>query len=165
MSLYNNSQKARFLASIPVASIEAHTDSLTAKCKFNFAYFCVQPAGQAFSDWPVDRLQKLMVKLQDYSRESLQHWRGVPIGRKNGNVLSVYGGFPTKSDFEHPDHVPHEVEWGRFRIDYSVRLVGFILPTKYGDTQHAGTGKRFDCNTFYVVFLDADHKFYKTEAK
>lgn len=161
MSRFSNSRKTSFIDSIPVSSVEAVNDLLSARCKFNFAYFEVQPAGQSFDDWTDDQLRKLLTKLQEYSRESLLHWRGVPIGRKSGNVLSVYGGFPKNSDFTHPKHVPHEVEWGRFRLDYSVRLVGFVLPNRYDDLEHSRTRKRFDCNTFYVVFLDSEHRFYK----
>jgi hypothetical protein len=84
----------------------------------------------------------------------------MPIGKGGGTVLSIYGAFPQKSKFCHPKHVPHQVCWGRFRLDFSGRLVGFILPAEYDGKYHAKTGKRFDCNTFYVVFLDANHSFY-----
>ncbi|MBW8464217.1 hypothetical protein [Acidovorax sp.] len=162
MNRYRNTQKTSFLASIPTASIDADVDELTTKCKFNFAYFDHQPAGQSFSDWTDVQLKKLLAKLQEYSKQPLQHWRDMGIG-KSGSVLSIYGAFPRSSDFKHPRHVPHEVQWGRFRLEHSLRLVGFVLPPHCHDTYHKSTGVRFDCNTFYVVFLDADHRFYKTE--
>lgn len=161
MSRFPNSRKQTFLEEIPKASIDFEGDLLTGKCKFNFSYYDVQAAGQGFSDWDHERLCKLLNKFVEYSKESLLHWRNAPIGRKSGNVLSVYGAFPKNSDFKHPKHVPHEVEWGRFRLDYSVRLVGFVVPNKYNDIEHLKTKRRFDCNTFYVVFLDANHNFYK----
>lgn len=163
MKNFPNRHKASFIESIPVASINADTDLLTNKCKFNFAYFDVQPASQSFENWTELQRKELFSKLQAYSKECLQYWKDKPIGRKNGNVLSIYGAFPSNSDFNHPKHVPHEVEWGRFRLDCSCRLVGFILPKKYDESIHLQTGKRFDCNTFYIVFLDADHRFYKTK--
>lgn len=163
MKPFANKHKEKFIASIPIASIDADTDLLTNKCKFNFAYFDVQPASQSFEDWTEIQRKELFSKLQAYSRESLQHWKEKPIGRKSGNVLSIYGAFPPNSDFKHPKHVPHEVEWGRFRLDCSCRLVGFTLPKTHDETTHPRTGKRFDCNTFYIVFLDANHRFYKSK--
>lgn len=163
MKSFVNRHKEKFIASIPIASIDADADLLTNKCKFNFAYFDVQPASQSFEDWTEIQRKELFSKLQVYSREPLKHWKEKPIGRKNGNVLSIYGAFPPNSDFKHPKHVPHEVEWGRFRLDCSCRLVGFVVPKTHDETMHKKTGKRFDCNTFYIVFLDADHRFYKSK--
>lgn len=160
-----NNKKDAFLASIPQTSLDSHGDKLSEKCKFNFAYFDnSQEAGQHFSDWSRDELSKLLDKLKDFSRETLQYWTRQPIGsgRHRSNVLEVYGGFPTNSDFVHPIHVPHQAKWARFRLEQSVRLVGFILPNEYHDIAHSGTGVRFDTNTFYIVFLDKDHRFYIT---
>lgn len=162
MSRYQNTQKASFLASIPESSIHSEADELTKKCKFNFAYFDNHPAGQSFSELTDVQLKKLMEKFQEYSKHPLQYWRDMGVG-KSGSVLAIYKSFPKVSDFEHPRHVPHEVLWGRFRLDHSFRLVGFILPPICHDTQHENTRMRFDCNTFYIVFLDAKHRFYKTE--
>jgi hypothetical protein len=112
------------------------------------------------------QLAKLLGKLKDYSAEPLKHWMAQPVG-KSGTVLAIYGGFPSRSDFTNPKHVPHQAQWGRFRLEHSVRLVGFVLPANYRDTKHPKhlCGETFDCNTFYVVFLDANHVFYKSEAK
>lgn len=164
MTSYKNSGKERFLATIPQVSIESETDRLTEKCKFNFAYFVVQPAGQSFDEWDHPQLSKLLNKLKDYSKESLTHWRSKPIGG-SGTVLAIYVGFPNNSDFEKPTQVPHQAEWGRFRLESAVRLVGFVIPNKFKNQVQAATGIQFDCNTFYIVFLDANHKFYKTEKK
>lgn len=160
MKPFKNRQKESFLNTIPTASISAHHDLLTTKCKFNFAYFDVQPAGQSFSQWSDGQRLELLEKLKEYSKEPLQHWRTMPIGKGGGTVLSIYGAFPSKSQFSHPKHVPHEVLWGRFRLDFSGRLIGFVLPPTCDGDEHSKTNKRFDCNTFYVVFLDANHCFY-----
>jgi hypothetical protein len=161
MNPFKNDKKAKFLASIPLCSLESETDLLTSKCKFNFAYFEKQTAEQSFEEWPDEKLHKLLAKLRDYSQQSLTHWMLLPIG-KSGTVLSIYGAFPTKSAFTHPKHVPHQALWGRFRLEWADRLIGFVIPNSYHDKAHPVTGERYDCNTFYVVFLDADHKFYQS---
>lgn len=165
MNAFYNSKKDKFLASIPRASIELESDNLTIKCKFNFAYFTKQAAGQSFEEWDRLQLTKFLDKLKDYSQQPLVHWMNQRIGSKNGRVLSLYDEFPKHSEFTHPDHVPHQARWGRFRLESAARLIGFVLPGTFADKAHPKTGVRFDCNTFYVVFLDANHKFYKTETK
>lgn len=162
---FGNTRKDRFIAAIPVCSLDSETDKLTTKCKFNFAYFEKQVAGQDFNEWPEGKLHKLLNKLKDYSAESLKHWSLQPVGA-SGTVLIIYGAFPkSKSDFTCPAHVPHQAQWGRFRLDQATRLVGFVVPHDYHGKAHPVTNERFDCNTFYVVFLDAGHRFYKTEKK
>lgn len=158
MSKYKNSGKDSFLNSIPQASIDSEKDTLAGKCKFNFSYYDVQPAGQSFEDWTKEQLSDLLHKLKDYSRESLSYW-------VTQRVFVIYGAFPRNSKFTHPRHIPHQAQWARFRLESAVRLVGFILPEGYNETRHEGTKKLFDCNTFYVVFLDENHQFYLTEQK
>jgi hypothetical protein len=159
MTSYQNKKKDRFLSEIITASLESATDNLTIRCKFNFSYFDPsQTAGQGSRDWGVDGLSELLEKLTEFSKESLEYW-------KQQGRLVVYCGFPKKTDFLHPKHVPHDVHWGRFRIEQAVRLAGFVLPGQFRDKVHQKTGVRFDCNTFYVVFLDQEHKFYKTEKR
>ena len=158
MSKFGNRQKASFLKSIPQTSVDSENDTLASKCKFNFAYFDVQPAGQSFEDWHKDDLSALLNKLKEYSKEPLSYW-------KNNGVLVVYGGFPSKSNLKHPNHVPHQAQWARFRLKSAVRLVGFVLPEQYDRKEHNATKSLFDCNTFYIVFLDAKHQFYLTEKK
>lgn len=164
MNNFANSKKDAFLASIPTASIESHTDTIASRCKFNFSYFHVEPASQEFHHWTHEQLHKLFEKLKDYSRETLTHWQRQRIGA-GGTVLSIYGKFPSKSDLCWPKHVPNQARWGRFRLESAVRLVGFVLPDSCNGEEQSNTGYRFDCNTFYVVYLDANHSFYKTEPK
>jgi hypothetical protein len=163
MTKSSNARKEAFLSSIPTVSIETPDDKLTVKCKFNFAYMDFsQSAGQSFEEWDKNKLSQLLNKLHYYSKESLEFWTKQRIGAKNNNILEIYGSFPNKSDFKHPKHVPHQALWARFRLESSVRLVGFMLPIKYKQLKHPTTEIYFDCNTFYVVFLDANHKFYIT---
>jgi hypothetical protein len=161
--MIGNSRKAAFLASFPEASIESSDDTLTQRCKFNFSYFVKQDTSQSFDEWSYGQLVKLMEKLKEYSYQPLSYWTNQSVG-KSGRILSIYGAFPKDSDMEHPKHVPHQVLWGRFRLEQSVRLVGFVLPPDLHHKAHS-SGDRFDCNTFYVVFLDANHAFYKSGEK
>ncbi|WP_338845868.1 hypothetical protein V8J88_19350 [Massilia sp. W12] len=160
----NNQRKDRFLQSIPQASID-NDPGFAQRAKFNFSFFCAgEDAGENFQDWEHSKLCGLLHKLKDYGRESLQHWQRETAG-KSGTVLAIYGGFPLRSEFKHPKHVPHQARWGRFRIDQATRLVGFILPPEYEGKRDPLSGAMFDCNTFYVVFLDQEHRFYKTEPR
>lgn len=160
MNPYKNQAKDKFLASIPKTSLDNNDDKLTIKCKFNFAYFTVQPAGQSFEDWTNLQLIKLQDSLKNYCEFSLDHWTKQAVG-KSGTVLAIYGKFPDNSDFTIPAHVPHQAQWGRFRLSLAVRLVGFVLPKEYHKKVHPCTNELYDCNTFYVVFLDSEHRFYK----
>ncbi|MBK7001439.1 MAG: hypothetical protein IPH35_16120 [Rhodoferax sp.] len=164
MKSFKNSGKDDFLSSFPSASIDIDTDPLASRCKFNFSYFEVQKVGQNFADLKKETLIELFDKLKEYSKESLDYWRGQRVG-KSGTIFATYGGFPARSDFTHPKHVPHQVEWGRFRLDWSFRLCGFTVPKSYNGTIHKGKGYIFCSNTFYVVFLDENHKFYKNASE
>ncbi len=165
MKYFGNTRKASRLKSFVKASIEEDKDRLTLRCKFNFHYMDFsQAAGQKFADWNREQLAKLLDKLKNYSEESLSYWsnQSQKVGKRSHNVLEIYGAFPKKSDFIHPPHVPHQAMWARFRMENLVRLIGFVIPKEFGNTMHCGTKIMFDCNTFYVVFLDKDHKFYKS---
>lgn len=165
MSRFDSQRKVGFLARIPTASLDSAECNLTKRCKFNFSYFDKQPASQAFGEWSAQELVGLLDKLRDFSRESLEYWMAQSMG-KSGRVLSIYGTFPAKSDLVHPKHIPHQVRWGRFRLDWSGRLCGFVVPKDLDGSIHDSTGQRFDANTFYVVFLDRDHRFFRgTEQK
>jgi len=74
------------------------------------------------------------------------------IGKGKQHVLEKYGAFSRISAFSHPKHVPHQASWARFRLESSVRLIGFMIPEDYSS--------KFDRNTFYIVFLDKNHTFY-----
>jgi len=166
MKKFKNTRKEAFLKNIPCISIDDVKSDLTKRCKFNFSYMDFsQSAGQKFEDWSQEQLAKLLNKLRNYSKESLKYWKNqkVRTGKGKQNVLEVYEKFPNNSDFIGPKHVPHQIQWARFRLARLPRLVGFLLPDNYHKKEHKGTKEFFDCNTFYVVFLDANHKFYKTK--
>ncbi|WP_373033292.1 hypothetical protein [Sulfurovum sp.] len=160
MAKFKNTKTLALLKDIITSSLDNDGDTLTSRCKFNFSYFdSSQPAGQGFSDWGHNELIKLLEKLVNYSKEPLSYWKNQKNGKQN--ILEIYGDFPKNSDFEHPKYIPHQAQWGRFRLEAKVRLIGFVLPSTYDNTVHKVTAKRYDVNTFYVVFLDKDHMFYK----
>ena len=161
MAKYKNSKKESFLKSIPTTSLDDNSNDLTVRCKFNFSYFTIDKAGQNFEDWSQNELSKLLNKLKEYSNFSLNHWEQETAGKYP--VFVKYASFPINTDFTKPKHIPHQAIWSRFHIENKVRLIGFVIPDEYDDKIHQGTSKRFDTNTFYIVFLDKEHRFYKTK--
>ncbi len=166
---FKNTRKDSFLASIPTAGLDDDNQDIADRCKFNLSYFDnAQKAGQSFKDWTHEQLAKLLNKLKEYSKFSLKHWEKQPIGsgKKRNNVFENYVTFPKNSDFIHPKHVPFQVEWGRFRLEGDMRLIGFVIPKEYiGKKSKTKDALFYDINTFYIVFLDEKHKFYKTKKK
>lgn len=156
MSTFGNSKLNSFLSEYPLPDLDLKDDNLTIRCKFNFHYMdFTQKAGQKFSDWKQSPLAKMMEKLNAFSQESLKHWEKERAGSKDGTVLTFYDNFPlrSKTDFKFPKTtVPHQARWGRFRLGARARLIGFVVPSIYDGKTHPGTGAKFDCNTFYVVF-------------
>ena len=117
MNKFCNSKKKSFIQSIPTASIESPEDTLSARCKFNFSYYCVLEAGQSFDEWSEVQARCFFEKLTHFSRSPLRHWKNQPVG-KSGTVLAIYGAFPITSDFKHPAHVPHEVQCMSFHTTH-----------------------------------------------
>jgi len=161
-SKFGNRRTDQFLANLATSSLES--SDLISRSKFNFSYFdSNQEPCTNFSDLRPEHLLELIEKIKIYSRSPLAYWQNQRVGGGGLSVLEIYGNFPKKSDFTHPKHVPHDVSWARFRIDNLGRLVGFVIPQKMGNL--ASDDRRFflDSNTFYVVFIDLEHRFYKTE--
>lgn len=166
MRKFKNEKKRTFLDSLSLPSLEDDNNDLTIRCKFNFSYFdSSQDAGQEFREWTYKQLIDLLRKLKDYTTKPLDYWRNERAGNSGLKVLAIYGSFPNKSDFVPPKHIPHQAQWGRFRLGSKLRLVGFTIPTQLHRTSHRKTDEYFDKNTFYVVFFDRDHKFYLPEKK
>lgn len=157
-----NSKAISFLDSIPTISLDSDDNTLTNRCKFNFSYFDVQEnISQNFTEWTKEELIKLLEKLKNYSQFSLTHWSKQKVG--NYPVFVIYKQFPTNSDFIKPKHIPHQALWARFHLENIVRVIGFVIPDEYKNKVHPKTTEKFDTNTFYMVYLDKEHKFYKTE--
>jgi hypothetical protein len=164
MTKFTNSKASSFLKDLGKLCSLYDDNNFTRRCKFNFSFFDVQDCSQDFCDWSPEQLHKLFAKLKNYSLESIERWEKEKIG-SHGKVLAIYDEFPKSTDFSRPKHVPHQVKWGRFRLESAVRLIGFVIPSEFENSLHPVTKERFDRNTFYVVYLDKDHRFYKTEKK
>lgn len=156
MSKGSNTRKNRFIRNISRIALEDPDHDIASRCKFNFSYFDhSQQYAEDISTWDENNLQILFNKLKYFSCNSLHYWLQQRVGSHRHHVLEIYGAFPHKSEFTHPCHVPSDVDWARFRLDGTKRLIGFTIPKHlclHNDS--------FDCNTFYVVFLDLHHKFY-----
>jgi hypothetical protein len=160
-SKFDNTNQKSFLESIPTISIDTKDNNIAQRCKFNFSYFINGDlAGQDFKDWNHKQLYELFDKLKEYSKFSLSHWKN----KKQGNypVFVNYTQFPTNTDFIKPKSIPHQAVWSRFHLEGDSRLIGFVLPDEYKDKEQNNSGFKFDINTFYIVYLDEQHKFYKT---
>ena len=163
MKKFGNNQRDKFLnekgeekKSSEEKRVFSHAENnISSRLKFNLSYFRPESPGYDFSNLTPEKLNELIGKLKEYSKEPLIYW-------ENQNNYEKYGEFPEKSDFFHPDSVPTEISWGRFRIGRMERLVGFTIPQNSHGQKRTFGGKDYflDYNTFYVVFLDLDHKFY-----
>ncbi|WP_052126195.1 hypothetical protein [Ureibacillus massiliensis] len=100
--------------------------------------------GQDFSEWEQENLlAKAMETLRNYSHNSL-------VSQVDGKKFNIYGEFPPKkkTEFNHPKHVPEDAEWARIHVTGKQCIIGFV-----------------NRNIFNVVFLDKEHKFWKSEKK
>ncbi len=162
MPKFKNNSKESFLATIPILSIDTEDNNIAQRCKFNLSYFINgDEAGQDFKDWNHKQLYELFDKIKEYSKFSLFHWEN----KKQGNypVFVNYTQFPTNTDFTKPKSIPHQAIWSRFHLEGDSRLIGFVIPDEYKDKKQNKSGFEFDTNTFYIVYLDKQHKFYKTK--
>ncbi len=100
---------------------------------------------------------ELLQKLAEYTKYSRLHWKNQKI---NGlSLLAEYGNFPINSELKIPFNIPNSKEliWSRFRLMQKVRVCGFFV------TDDIAKEFSLSTNTFYIVFLDKEHLFYKTE--
>lgn len=169
MKKFGNNQRDRFFIQKQTEKISTEEkrvfshekNNISSRLKFNLSYFRPESPGYDFSNLTPENLHVLIGKLKEYSKEPLIYW-------ENQNNYEKYGNFPEeKSDFFYPESVPTEVSWGRFRIGRMERLVGFTVPQSHHGHKRSFGGKEYflDYNTFYIVFLDLDHKFYITSRK
>lgn len=154
---FENSKRDKFLAALPTENCEDDMCTLAKKCKFNFSYLTVVEGSYALGECD---LVELINKLQEFSREPISLWETRDVGHKGGKIFVYYGKYPAHTTFPYPKSVPANVDWGRFRLNDSFRLVGFSIPEELDGKEHPKLGFRFERNTFYCVFLDKDHKFW-----
>lgn len=157
---YTNSSRTKFLQSFEGrASLDSPGSDLPDRCKFNFSYYVEQEHSQSYENWHADNLlTTLLEKITEFSKKPLSYW-------KQQGTFNIYTAFPHNSLLTQPKSVPHQAIWAAFRLQKSVRLIGFIIPAEYDGKPHQNAKGRFDCNVFYVVFLDKDHKFYPMDIK
>ncbi len=86
-------------------------------------------------------LYQIMDTLKGYCASPL-------LEQVDGKKFAIYGDFPPKdkTDFFHPNHIPEDANWARIHITGLIIIVGHIIK-----------------NTFYMVFIDSEHKFWKSE--
>lgn len=162
MSKYKNLKKDSFIKGLPRTSID--NSGISKKLRFNFDFFDGnQEAGIDYKDLTKEELIKFFDKIKNFSKEDLLYWRQERCGKGGLKVFVEYGDFPKNSDFDHPPHVPHDAMWARFRIESKFRLIGFLVPDNLHEKRDEETKYLYDRNTFYIVFLDKEHRFYKTE--
>ncbi len=161
MAKHKNSLKEKFISEFPNLTIESESKKLAKCMSFSFKYFDTSQVrdgvGQDFKDWTKENLVKFCNKLKEYCKKSIGEWMTTPIGSgvKRRHVLESYKGFPSKSDFKHPKHVPLDVVWARFRLEGDMRLIGFLI------LEVQAKKYNLNPNVFYIVFLDEHHQFYK----
>lgn len=158
---FSNRSAKNFLASLPVTSVES--TRLVRRTKFNFSFLDLEQPKGLEAELTKDFFSSLFTKLKHFSAEPLSYWDVAPVGRNDGNYLEIYDMFPKRSDFTHPPFVPHDAVWGRFRINSSTRLAGFTVPNRLNHKYCEDERYRYCTNTFYVVFIDLHHGFYKTK--
>lgn len=109
---------------------------------FRFSFeFLDRNQGQSLKEWvQKGYLLKMNETLMEYCKE--------PIRKKLGDKFKEYGEFPKKSGFVPPSYIEDDVNWSALHITGKVVLGGFIYN-----------------NTFFVVFLDGEHQFWKCEKK
>jgi len=157
MSRYKNNRKSQQIKKVGLnlsKDLAAEFSTMALRCKFNFSYLDSNQDGAAdFNHFSKLELKSLILKIKDFSKESLEQW-------KLDGSYKNYGKFPSKTNFKHPSFVPEEVLWGRFRLQGKFRLAGFTVSTEI-----AKNHDDLDTNTFYVVFLDINHNFYLSKKK
>jgi len=99
--------------------------------------------GQTFHEWEESKI--LAVAL-----ETLHGYCGSPLNNQLNKKFTIYNDFPPKdkTEFTHPKHVPMDAKWARIHVNGMQIIAGHVYK-----------------NTFYIVFLDQHHKFYKSELK
>ncbi len=159
---FGNSNAQKFLRGFEgLVSLDSAQCNLAKRCKFNFSYFMTnQKVCGKLSDWDKTTICDFFTKLIDYSSKSLSELQMIGLGKNRYSLLSIYDSYPKQSHFEQPRDIPHQARWGRIRLDQNKRLIGFVVPDEYHGCRHEGTGMLYDKNTFYVVFIDNEHRFY-----
>jgi len=98
--------------------------------------------GQKFEEWESDKiLARALETLSGYCNDTME-------AQCCTERFKPYGNFPPpdKTDFKFPAHVPPDANWVSMHITGLQCVAGHIFH-----------------NVFYVVFLDKNHKFWKSK--
>jgi hypothetical protein len=100
-----------------------------------------QTQGQTFAEWQDIRLlDRMLDKLKEYSKKT--------VSEAQKASFTVYDRFPPKSEFKPPQFIPENVKWASLHIQGKECIAGHLMD-----------------NTFYVVFLDKNHRFWPSILK
>lgn len=99
--------------------------------------------GQRFNEWEA-------AQLLAHAIETVCGYSSASLHSQLHDRFKIYGGFPPpdKTDFSHPSQVPPDAQWACMHIAGEPCLIGHVVD-----------------NTFFLVFLDQHHKFWKSELK
>ena len=100
--------------------------------------------GQSFHEWQAEELLSVaMNKLRSLCEYTIAQ-------ATNAGMLKIYTKvpFPPESGFQHPKHIPPDVDWCSMHIGNKLCVIGY-----------------FEDNIFHIVFLDKDHEFWITKKK
>ncbi len=163
MKKFGSPRKTKFISEFPENSLS--DSDIRSRCKFNFSFFDdSQPHGSGFHELEAGVLADILLKIKSFTRNDLNYWRNERCGAHSLKVYADYKSFPARSEFKFPKAIPHDVNWGRFRLENLSRLIGFTIPGTF--RPHETTDHfSYDFNTFYVVFIDLEHKFYLSEKR
>ena len=81
-----------------------------------------------------------------HAMDVLSDYCQAPLVSQYSEKFTCYGAFPPKSIYKCPTYIPEDANWGRIHIKGKQILAGHIVK-----------------NVFYVVFLDSQHGFWKTD--
>lgn len=102
------------------------------------------PPGQTFEDWQKEEMLAYMLEKFGYVCQC------TVTEAQQRKYLTIYGEFPENSDFQEPQFINGKVNWAVIKDikGQKARVAGYV-----------------DGHTFYVVFLDKQHLFYKMKKK
>ena len=99
---------------------------------------------ETFECWAKENLLlKLLNRIKDISQMTMNE-------ATNNQVIKNYGSFPpsSKTEYMPPKSLSEELQWASLHIQGKEVIAGRIVE-----------------NTFYIVFLDREHKFWISEKK
>lgn len=99
--------------------------------------------GQSLTDWEQQGILARAI-------ETIRGYCCSPLVSQGDEKFTIYGNFPPKdkTQFTFPRHISEDAKWARIHVTGEQCLIGHVIK-----------------NVFYVVFLDKEHEFWKSELK